>query len=266
MGLTACGGSADPTGFSASAAEPSPGKVEITAPATVKSGLVKLTFKNTGQQPHDAAFVRVDAGHSSQELVDNLANTEAPIPAWAHVGGGVSGVKPGETSTAEISLAPGSYYLVDPGSDDNNKSFAKAGAIRPLEVTGTAANKKVSGGSVTITAHEYSFDVPVNLKAGKVSVKFQNSGRQPHHLVAVPLMPGKTLGDAKTALSSKDQTGPPPVDFSKAIQAQVIDGGGSEVTTLTFEKGNYIFVCFLTDRGGGPEHFNLGMLQAVSVS
>jgi len=266
MELTACGGSSDPTGFSASTAEPGPGKVEITAPATVKSGLVKLTFKNTGQQPHDSLFVRLDAGHSSQELVDSVANQDAPVPVWAHLAGGVTGVKPGETKTAEVSLSPGSYYLVDPSSDDNNNSFAKAGAVRPVEVTGKTATAKVSGGSATITANEYSFDVPNGLKAGTTTVKFQNEGRQPHLLVAAPLLPGKTFGDAKTALTSKNPSGPPPLDFSKATGAQAIDGGGSEVTTMTFEKGTYVFACFLTDRGGGPEHTMLGMLQSVTIN
>jgi len=268
LGLTACGKPAKPNAFSVTTAEPGPGKVAIAAPSKVKAGLVKLTLRNTGPQPHDAAFVRIDGTHSAQELVDVLASSDAPIPDWAHLAGGVSAAKPGETKTAEVNLPPGSYYLVDPGSDDNNNSFAKAGAIQPLEVTGKASTASLpnSTGTVTIVASDYSFAVSDSLKAGTTTIKFQNKGRQPHHLVAAPLMPGKTLLDVNTALRSKDQSGPPPVDFAKGTELQAIDGGASEVTTMTFEKGTYVFTCFLEDRGGGPPHFTLGMLQEVRIS
>lgn len=53
-------------------AEPSAGKVAFSAPDRVKAGLVKVSLKNAGKQPHDALLVRVDGNHAQRELIDRL--------------------------------------------------------------------------------------------------------------------------------------------------------------------------------------------------
>lgn len=266
LGLPGCAKSEKPTALAVTTAEPGPGKVQISAPDTVKAGLVEISLKNTGQKPHDALFVRIEGNHSAQELVDVVSSESAPPPDWARLRGGVTAASPGQTKTAQVVLPPGSYYLIDPGSDENNNSFAKAGAVRPLQVTGTASKAAMPKASAAITASDYSFSVPANLKAGTATFEFRNTGAQPHLLVAAPIPAGKTIEDVKAAFASNDPSGPPPLDFEKATGAQAIDGGASEVTTMTFEKGSYAFICFLNNRGGGPPHFTLGMLQAVTVS
>jgi plastocyanin len=267
FGFTACGGSASSTAFSVTTTEPAAGKVAMAAPDSVKAGVVKVSFKNGGKQPHDALFVRVEGNHPAQEVVDVLSSQDAPPPDWARLGGGVSTVGPGQTATATVNLAPGSYYLVDTQGDDNGDSFAEAGGIRPLQVTGSASKSALPAVDATITAQEYSFGVPTNLKAGTNTIRFQNNGSQPHMLVAVPIAEGKTLADVKAVLSANEPPpGPPPVDFDKATGAQGIDGGSSLVTTINLQKGTYAFVCFLNNRGGGPPHFTLGMLQEVRVA
>ncbi len=267
FGLTACGGSPSNATLSMKTTEPSAGKVAISAPDSVKAGLVQVSLKNAGKQLHDALLVRVDGNHSQQELVDAVSSQDAPPPEWAHLSGGAFTAAPGQSSTATLNLAPGSYYVVDTQSDDNDNSFAKAGAIRPLRVTGSASTSALPEASATITAQEYSFDIPTNLKVGANTIRFQNNGKQPHLLVAAPIAEGKTLADVKASFASNGPpTGPPPVDFEKATGGQGLDGGGSLVTTMNFQKGTYAFICFLSDRGAaGPPHFKLGMLQEVKV-
>jgi hypothetical protein len=264
--LVGCGRSTTPTALSVSTAEPSPGRVEITAPARVKAGLVTLTFRNAGELSHDVILVRVDGNHGAQELVDAVSSEDAPPPDWAHLSGGVVSITAGQRRTATLNLRPGSYYLVDTGSDDNNNPFARAGGVRNLEVTGKASTSSLPEADATITAKEYSFGAPSDLKAGTSKVRLRNTGRQPHLLFAVPVRPGKNIDDVKAAFTTSDASGPPPIDFEKATGAQGIEGGTSEVTTMTLQKGNYAFICFLNDRGGGPPHFTLGMLQGVTVS
>ncbi len=266
FGLTACGSSSSSTTFSATTTEPSAGKVVINAPASVKAGLVKASLKNEGKQSHDVLFVRVDGNHPVQELVDAVSSQDAPPPDWAHLGGGVAHVAPGKSGTATVNLAPGSYYLVDTQSDDNDNSFAKAGGVRPLQVTGSASKTALPEASATITAQEYSFGVPKNLKVGANTIRFENNGSQPHLLVAVPIAEGKTFADVKAAFASNGPpSGPPPADFERATGGQALDSGSSLVATMNFQKGTYAFVCFLSNRGGGPPHFTLGMLQEVKV-
>lgn len=64
--------------------EPSAGKVAISAPDSVKAGLLKVLLKNAGKQPHDALLVRVDANHAQRELVDTVSSQDTPSPAAQH--------------------------------------------------------------------------------------------------------------------------------------------------------------------------------------
>jgi hypothetical protein len=265
LGTTACGGSSKATSLAVTVTEPAAGRVEMVAPGSVKGGAVEVTLKNSGKAAHDAQLIRVEGNHSQSEVLDIVGSENSPIPTWLHAEGGVGTVGPGQSLSATMRLPAGSYYIVDTNSDENNNSFAKAGGVRTLTVTGGGSGDLPKAGT-TITAREYGFAVPKNLKAGTSNVKFQNVGKELHLLVAVPIVPGKTIDDVRQALSSQDSSAPPPVDFEKATGSEVLDGGKSLVTRMTFERGSYAFICFLNDRAGGPPHFTLGMLQEVKVA
>jgi uncharacterized cupredoxin-like copper-binding protein len=262
-----CGKTTKPAALSVEMTEPSAGQFKFTAPDRVSGPLVIIRFRNTGKASHQVVLVGVDPGHSQQEVVDAAAAQDAPIPPWAHLSGGVAEVPPGQSGSATVKLAAGSYYLIDPGtSDDNSTSYVKNGAVRALQVTGGGSNGKLPSAAATITAQEYRFGVP-NLKAGSVKIRFENVGAQPHLLAAFPIAAGKTIDDVKAAFASEGPPqGPPPVEFDKGVGAQALDPGRSLVTTVKLQPGHYAFVCFLNDRQGGPPHFTKGMLQDVSVS
>ena len=95
---------------------------------------------------------------------------------------------------------------------------------------------------------------------------FANKGQQFHHLIAVPMNEGATLDDVITALSSEDQSAEPPVDFEKEQDLAVTGPGEAQSVTLNLEAGSYVFLCFLSDREGGPPHFTKGMVQQVDIS
>jgi plastocyanin len=233
----------------------------------VEAGLVEVELKNSGRQVHDAILLRIDGAHSIEEILDILGSEGAPIPPWLHAEGGVAAIAPGTSQSATMILPPGRYYLVDNQTDANNNAFAKAGGVKELTVTGQASgDDKLPSADVTFTTREYSFGISEDLKAGTHTVKFDNVGSQLHHVLAFPLLPGKTIDDVRQAFASQDQNTPPPVDFQKATGVEVLDGGKALVTKMTFEKGSYAFICFLSDRSGGPPHFALGMLQEVKVA
>ena len=118
----------------------------------------------------------------------------------------------------------------------------------------------------TITAKEYGFDVG-DLKPGVNEIRFENDGKEIHHVVAAPIAPGSTIDDVRTFFQTEGEpTGPPPVDFESAAQTAVVDSGKALVTTFNLQAGKYAFVCFIQDRQGGPPHFTQGMLQEVTVS
>ena len=45
----------------------------------------------------------------------------------------------------------------------------------------------------------------------------------------------------------------------------MLDAGRAQIDELELEAGRYAFVCFLTDRAGGPPHVAKGMLSEVTI-
>ncbi len=262
--LTACSSDKTET-VAVEATEPGNGQFKISAPASVSGGVVKIDFKNSGKASHEAQVVRVEGDHTQAEVVDNVAGDSTSIPSWLFAEGGVGSTAPGQSRSATVKLSPGKHFVIDTGTDDNNNSFAKGGAVAALTVTGDSGGKVPQSGA-RIEAKDYEFTIPT-LKAGTQSITFDNVGHQPHVLFAAPIAAGKTLDDVKAALTSQDQSsGPPPVDFTKGTSVSAVEGTKSVATSLSLEKGNYVFICFLSDRGGGPPHFTLGMLEEAAVT
>lgn len=265
LGTTACSSKDGAASLSVTTTEPAAGKVAIAAPATVKAGLVEVKFKNAGKGAHDLQLVRAEGDHPTEEVLKVVGSESDPIPSWLHAEGGVATVAPGKSLSATMNLVPGKYYLIDTNTDDQNNSFAEQGGVRELNVTGTGTSAAVPSADLTISAKEYEFVVPP-LKEGTSTVKFDNEGKELHMVIALPISEGKTFADVKAAFSSTNSNEPPPVDFQNATGAEAIDNGKAMVTTMTFKKGTYAFVCFITDRAGGPPHFAKGMIQEVKVS
>jgi len=268
ISATSCTSTSKPVALSVEMTEPTAAHYQINAPASVAGPLVKVTFKNSGTQPHGVLLARVDAGHTQDEIAASVAEQGAPVPPWAHLQGGVDAVPPGQQASATVKLAPGSYFLLDPDSGDDDVSYVKGGAIRPINVTGGGSKGVVPSAPVTISAKEYGFDVP-SLKAGETTVRFENKGKEPHIMVAAPIADGASIDTVKAFFASEGPPPaggpPPPLDFENAVALQALDAGQSEVTTLNLKPGRYAFVCFLNDRAGGPPHFTKGMLQEVKV-
>lgn len=266
LGTTACSSSeSDAESLSVTTSEPSAGKVTIAAPATVKAGLVEVKFKNSGKMPHDLQLIRVEGNHSVEEVLRVVGSESDPIPTWLHGEGGVANLAPGKSNSATMDLQAGKYYMVDTNTDEDDNSFAQQGGVKELTVTGESEGKALPSADVTITAKEYEFTIPA-LKAGTQTVKFDNVGKELHMVFALPIVPGKTFADVKAAFAARDDQGEPPVDFENATGAEVIDNGKALVTKMTFKKGSYAFVCFITDRTGGAPHFTKGMFQEVKVA
>lgn len=244
--------------------EPSPGRVALDAPDRTPGGVVEVVLRNSAVAGHDVQLVRVEGERSVEEVVDLVSSDGAPIPAWFHPEGGVTTVPPGRSHSATRRLLPGRYYIVDTGTGADGVPFAQAGGVRALRVDEGGEGADLPGADVTITATEHGFRLPDGLEAGSPVVRFDNRGVEPHMVVAVPLLPGRTLEDVRRALGADGPT-PPALDLARATGTQVVDAGTSLVTRMTFSPGAYAVVCFVNDRAGGPPHHALGMLQEVRV-
>jgi hypothetical protein len=102
------------------------------------------------------------------------------------------------------------------------------------------------------------------LKAGQNTFTFDSKGDDAlHHVIAAPIKGDATIEDVKRALESN--AGPPPIDQNGIVGTAVIDGEKDEVTSLDLKPGRYAFICFLTDRDGGKEHFKEGLLAEQEI-
>lgn len=260
---------AKPTELQITTSDLARGRFKTQAPPSIRGGLVRIDFRNTGKMPHEAQLIRVDSGHTVQRAVKILAGDMPKIPDWIHGAGGVAAIPPGSADTT-VNLAPGHYAVVDMSSDNGPPPSAR-GALAEFDVTagptGALPAHTATVIAKTVGKDMYRFDIS-GLKAGANRILFDNRSKgQLHHVITAPIKPGKTLADVKKFLSQQGKpSGPPPVDFPKITGTSVIDGGNSEVTTLNLAKpGKYVVLCFLNDRDGGKPHFMEGMLKQIVV-
>jgi hypothetical protein len=247
--------------------EPSEDEVAISGPDAVEAGVTRITLRNAGERPHDAQIVRVEDDRTAEEVISHSVDAEegAPIPYWITDGGGLGTVAPGESATVTERLESGTYYVLDgespKGSDTPN---ARLGGVTKFDVVNETSDP-LFGTGVRIAARDHYFRT-VGIEPGANHVTFHNVGQQFHQIVALPLVGGATLADARKYLETEGETsGPPPVDFDDAIRTAAIDGGQRQIMWLDFKKGRYALVCFLNDRDGGRSHLAKGMIDELDV-
>jgi hypothetical protein len=264
LGFTACGDDDDDGNGSAAALEvfeveatEEGGETVITAPESVSPGAVEIRFSNTGEEDHILQVVRIGEGHTAEEIQaagEAWGEEGAPLPDWITFEGGIGSTKPGGTGIAVVDLDPGEYAAFDV-EGEGPRPYAE------FTVEGDEGESLPEVPAV-IEAVEYDF-VAQELQAGSQRVLFENSGAEPHHLVAAPLKPGVTEADIKKFAES--QEGPPPVVEDQAFDVAIVSGGESAVVDLRFESGEYGLFCFVPDRAGGPPHVAKGMATTASV-
>jgi len=223
----------------------------INGPSSIDGGVVAVTVKNSAQTPTDLELIRVTGNHSGDELKAVLDSQGGPIPSWIVTGGGVGTVAPGTSETATQKYPQGTYYAASSPDSGGGGPEVKP-VLKPVQVTGDKGGS-LPDATATVRARDYTFSTD-GLKAGRITVKYENDGKQLHQFIAAPLAAGKTVNDVKAALKSQDQSAPPPIDFEAAAGSAVLGPGQALVTTLNFKSGKYVFMCFIQDRAGGPPH------------
>jgi len=280
--LSACGGSGGSATLKVTETQPGPNKYAFEGVKTLSGGTVKITFANKGKAEHEIQLVRIDGKRSATEALDALkkvvSGQNQPLADYLHPAGGVAAVKPGQTATATVVLAPGRYLAVDtnsPGQDNSGPPYFTQGAVKAFQVKGGKSSGSLPAAQQTVTIKDvpgdkFEFVNPASLKAGKTTLELDNQSKKEFHQLAIaPIAPGKTLADVKKALASNGPPkGPPPVNFEAAVGISVIEKNSKAVADLKLAKpGNYVMLCFVQDRDGkGPPHFLKGLLKQVKVS
>lgn len=240
------------------------GAYAIDGPHSLARGAVRFAVTNDGKTERGAELVAVAGDHSLDETFAALikARDGAPTPGWARWAGGIDVIHPGQRETFTVDLTPGRYYVIDRSFEGKPAAVAKLAAKAQLEITQQGKPAPLPAAGPSITATEYRFRVR-GLAAGQHTVRLENAGIEPHNFVVSPIRDGKTLADVKKYV--EDDSGAPPVDFSRETISGTLAGGTRENLPLDLKPGRYALLCFASDRAGGPPHVAKGMLNEVTV-
>lgn len=265
--LAGCGASGTPKPAALSVNVTQSGKTaNYSAPKSVKGGVVNVVLTNRDSAPHFAQLVQIIGDHTLAD-VQQVIYANGKVPTWFRAAGGVGITMPGETATATVNLAAGTYAISDLPPEGGGPSGPPLAGTDVRVTTGTTA--RLPSTSAQITAKElgkdkYAWSIS-GLRAGANTVAFHSQGTNALHVIlAVPVKGNPSLAAVNKGFASN---GPPPtfLDFTAAQNSAALDGGRSEVTQLNLKPGNYVFLCPLTDRNGGKRHFQEGQLTIVAV-
>jgi hypothetical protein len=270
LGMAACGGDdggTEPQVLSFELTSTSGGSFQVTGGGPVEAGLVRVEYRNGTEEQADAQLIRMDDGHTLEEALTVIGSEGGVTPGWLHAEGGAGQIAAGATGIAELVLDEGTYYLVDVGEPegDDVPSHAESGATATIEVSGGDDDAELPDVDASIEMADYNF-VTDGLKAGANRFLLSNTGKEIHHTLIVPIEEGANFGDVREFLTTEGEpSGPPPVDFSQLTGTSALDGGREQIAELELAAGRYAFLCFITDRAGGPPHVVKGMLREVTI-
>lgn len=267
--FAACGKNDNP---SVDSATPAPADITVTtkdfafadAPTTVAvDHLAKLTVKNEGTEPHEAAILQLATGKTLADVTAFLGSKTPSGPPPFTLGGGLTAVDPGASTSVTQALPAGSYaFICYVAGQDGVPHFAK-GMLSAFTVTGNSTTSLPLPDGVNATGKDFQFDLPA-LKAGTTTIRFSNKGAQDHVLGLAKVADGKTGDDAKKWLA--DHQGPPPLSF---LGGPAAAPAGSNSFQAKLSKGTYVFYCPVPDTGPGGDnqpHFTKGMFQTVTIT
>ncbi|HEV7127058.1 MAG TPA: hypothetical protein VGN32_06420 [Ktedonobacterales bacterium] len=119
--------------------------------------------------------------------------------------------------------------------------------------------------SVTITAHDFSFDMPSTIPAGLVHITFVNQGDAVHQAQFFHLLPGVTAAQFIAALK---QGGP------ASTRSYGVPFGGADETAAghtvqvidQIAPGDYVAACLVFDPVMHMFHYSMGMLASFTAT
>ena len=237
----------------------------FTLPATMPTGWVNVTLKNTGKQAHQLAFVKLGSVPYAQ-FTKAAATTDVKSLSSVVFVGGPNNADPGQSVTATVHFDPGTYGVACFIPAPDGKPHAAHGMVGKV-VAQPAANSVQTAPTATagtITTSEFTFLVSTDF-TGKGVVKFTNAGTQVHEVIIDKIASGKTLTDVKKFLLAKSPSETPPV----AAAGGVVGIGPKQTAyqNMTLSAGNYVLLCFFPDptKGNIPHVFE-GMIKEITVS
>ncbi len=231
-------------------------------PEPVPAGIVEVTLVNDGEETHHVQLAQLNEDVTMEDLQGALeSGDEGAALGMVTLVGGVGTVDPGDERSAIVELEEGAHVALCfiPG-EDGVPHLAK-GMVAPFEVTdeGNEAEAPETDGDIVLG--DYSIGLPEGF-AGQGTFRVVNEGEEPHEVMFMRLLDGKTLADVGAWAATME--GPPP--FTSAGGMQGLQAGGDVVgyLDLDLEDGTYVAICGIPDAEGTP-HVDLGMITSFTV-
>lgn len=231
----------------------------LTVPEEMPEGAVSVTIENNSEAPVVPMLFRLNEGESLDSFMAAMANgPEAGIQLGTLFGGMLT--PPGATSTANYSLVPGSYIVLDLGGE-----MPGVAPFTVADAEGEGVALPMPDDAIHVHLYDFAFSLPTQVSAGEHTFVLHNEGEQWHEMVVMPLDSNMSLGEFTAMLNAaaSEDSGPPSEGLVWLPMAQ----GTMASFDLNLEPGLYGVLCFLPDLlGEGHTHASEGMWQIIEVS
>ena len=97
----------------------------------------------------------------------------------------------------------------------------------------------------------------------EISLQVDTAATEEHEAQLVRVEDDHTLAEALEVLSTDEGGAPSPSWLFAEGGVGSIKGG--KTATVTQTSGKYAFICFISDRAGGPPHAAMGMINEIVV-
>jgi len=190
---------------------------------------------------HMLWLVRLDSGKTAADLYRSAQAGERTT-GWTQQMGGPGFALPPGTSNATLLLEPGNYVIVcyvGSAREDRKRFHFLNGMFRALTVLPNRAPvAAMPAPDVVIRVSEtgaLQYSAPI--VAGRRVLRIENAGPKSFEFSVRRVAPGRTTAEALAWRPNDSPRTPPPFEPRGGLSD--VPSGGSLVTTMTFEPGDY---------------------------
>jgi hypothetical protein len=190
---------------------------------------------------HMLWLVQLDSGKTAADLY-RAAQAGERTTGWSRNLGGPGFAIPPGTANATLVLESGNYVLtcfVGSAREDRERYHFLNGMFRMLTVVANLAPiaaLPVPDVVVRVSmSNSLQYSAPI--LAGRRVLRIENTGPRPYEFSVRRVLPGRTTAEALAWRPVDSPRTPPPFDPVGGLSA--VPPGGSLVTTMTFEPGDY---------------------------
>lgn len=117
---------------------------------------------------------------------------------------------------------------------------------------------------IKVSAADYSYIAPINIRSGWTRVILTNTGTEPHHVQFLRLNDGVTAEQFEEAL--KQGEGPALAMTKQVGGVGAVHPGGTASAVLNLTAGEYVILCFIPSPSDGVAHHAKGMIRRMTVA